>query len=103
MRSYFGAKFKKPFGPIHDRLIERIQDVVVNGGKQAVAMPRGSGKTTITNAAAVWAILNGYRRCVVVVAANTRDARRILKTLETMISKTPALLEDSPEACYPLS
>ena len=103
MRFYFPAKFKKPFGPIHDRLIERIQDVVVNGGKQAVAMPRGSGKTTITNAAAVWAILNGYRRCVVVVAANTRDARRILKTLETMISKTPALLEDYPEACYPLS
>lgn len=103
MRSYFPAKFKKPFGPIHYRLIQRIQDVVLNGGKQAVAMPRGSGKTTITNAAAVWAILNGFRRCVVVVAANTRDARRILKTLETMISKTPELLEDYPEVCYPLA
>ncbi|MBQ2790373.1 MAG: phage terminase large subunit family protein [Thermoguttaceae bacterium] len=100
-RSYFAPKFKKPFGPIHLRLIDALQTTIVSGGKQAVAMPRGTGKTTTSLVAVVWALVNGYRRFVVVVAANTREARRIQKTLASMISQTPTLRRDYPEICVP--
>lgn len=102
-RTYFAKKVKKPFGPIHYALLERLQTTIVEGGKAAVAMPRGTGKTTLSLIAAVWALLNGYRRYIVIVAANTKEARRILKALATMIATNPELLRDYPEVCFPLA
>lgn len=102
-REYFPAKFKKPFGGIHLSLIANLERVIKDGGKQAVAMPRGSGKTTISTVAAIWAILTGRRRFVVVVAANTKEARKLLKSIATIIGTNPLLLEDFPEACYPVA
>ena len=100
--TYFPNKFKKPFGKHHLALIEALENVVNFGGKQAVAMPRGSGKTTIATAAAVWALVTGRRRFVVIVAANTKEARKLLKSIVTVVGETPALLEDFPEICEPV-
>ncbi len=102
-RVYFPKKFKKPFGANHYALIDAIQTAIVFGGKQSIAMPRGTGKTTISNVAVVWALLNGYRRFVVVIAATTREARKILKAIITMISRNAELRRDYPEICVPLA
>lgn len=101
-RSYFKNKFKKPFGKNHLALIEAFQRVISDGGKQAVAMPRGTGKTTIATVAAVWALLTARRRFVVIVAANTKEARKLLKAIAAILTGTKALGEDFPEVCYPL-
>lgn len=100
--TYFPNKFKKPFGACHYRFIEELQRVIENGGKQALAMPRGTGKTTITTCSAVWALLTGKRRFIVVVSANTKEARKLLKSIATILTASPVLAEDFPEVCYPL-
>ena len=101
-KTYFPKKFKKPFGKNHLALIDAFQRVISSGGKQAVAMPRGTGKTTLAVAAAVWALVTGRRRFVVIVAANTKEARKLLKAVSTMLASSPVLALDFPEVCYPL-
>ena len=101
--TYYPKKFKKPFGKNHERLILEIERVVRDGGKQAVAMPRGSGKTTICVGSVVWALVNGWRRFVVVVAANTKEARKLLKAISASLAESRLLAADYPEICYPLS
>lgn len=100
-KTYYPNKFKKPFGKNHLRLIDELERVIKEGGKQAVAMPRGTGKTTIATAAAVWALVTAKRRFVVTIAATTKEARKLLKAISTMLLSA-LLAEDFPEVCYPL-
>ncbi len=99
---YFPEKFKKPFGRNHYALIDAFQRVVSEGGKQAVAMPRGTGKTTLATVAAVWALFSARRRFVVIVAANTKEARKLLKSIVSIVGTNPRLCEDFPEICVPV-
>lgn len=100
---YFPNKFKKPFGKNHYALIKELERVIVFGGKQAVAMPRGTGKTTISLCAGVWAIVSGKRKFLVFVAANTKEARKLLKAASSILTNSPKLADDFPEVCYPLT
>lgn len=100
--TYFPKKYKKPFGRPHLELIRNIERVVLEGGKQAVALPRGSGKTTICIGSCVWALVYGWRRFVVPVAANTKEARKILRAIAASFTSSPTLAEDFPEVCFPL-
>lgn len=102
-REYFPEKFKKPFGKNHLALIDAFQRVISDGGKQAVAMPRGTGKTTIATVAAVWALFSARRRFVVIVAANTKEARKLLKSITSIVGSNPRLRADFPEICVPVA
>jgi hypothetical protein len=64
-------------------LIEKIDRVTKQGGLSALAMPRGSGKTTIIVRAALWALLTGKRRFCVIVASTETAAHRLLKGIKT--------------------
>ena len=101
-RLYFAAKFKKPFGQNHLALIDALQKIVVDGGKQAIAMPRGTGKTTISTVAAIWALVTGRRRFVVIVASNTKEARKLLKSIVQIVGTNQLLCDDFPEICVPV-
>ena len=99
---YFAQKFKKPFGQNHLALIDTLQNVIADGGKQAIAMPRGTGKTTISTVAAIWALLTARRRFVVIVASNTKEARKLLKSIVQIIGSNQLLCQDFPEICVPV-
>lgn len=101
-RLYFPEKFKKPFGKNHLALVDAFQRVIEDGGKQAVAMPRGTGKTTIATVAAVWALFSGRRKFVVIVAANTKEARKLLKSIVSIVGTNSRLFDDFPEICAPV-
>ena len=100
--AYFPEKFKKPFGKNHYALVDAFQRVISDGGKQAVAMPRGTGKTTIATVAAVWALFSARRRFVVIVAANTKEARKLLKAIVAIVGENQRLYDDFPEICAPV-
>ena len=100
--AYFPEKFKKPFGKNHYALIDAFQRVISDGGKQAVAMPRGTGKTTIATVAAVWALFSARRKFVVIVAANTKEARKLLKAIVAIVGENQRLYDDFPEICAPV-
>jgi hypothetical protein len=99
---YFAPKFSKPFGRHHIQFIERLEKIITEGGKQAIAMPRGTGKTTIMIVSAIWSLFYGYRRFVVIIGATKRDALKLLRTIKAAATKNQAMSEDFPEICYPL-
>ena len=101
--TYCAPRFPLPFSPDHDRVIAKLETCVLAGGQFAMAMPRGSGKTTLTEAAILWAILYGYRRYVVPVGATGPHAANIVGSVKAEIETNPMLAADFPEACYPIA
>jgi hypothetical protein len=99
---YFPARFKLAWSSYHLQVIERLQETLIQGGgKFALAMPRGSGKTTMIETSVVWAILFGYCRFIVIIAANKEAANEIIKSIKQAITENDELLKDFPEAVYP--
>ena len=54
---YFPAAFSMPFSADHRLVIGRMEAAILEGGLFALAMPRGSGKTTLAIRAAIWALV----------------------------------------------
>ncbi|MDR0704303.1 MAG: phage terminase large subunit family protein [Planctomycetaceae bacterium] len=99
---YFPKKFKLKWSSYHLEVIKRIEDILKQGGgKLALAMPRGSGKTTLIETAVIWAVLFGHARFIVVVGSNKTEAKKIITNIKNSIIENKAILEDFPEAIYP--
>jgi hypothetical protein len=62
--AYFPAAFYMPWSPDHHRVFGKIERAVRTGGLIAHAMPRDSGKTSITTVASVWAMVYDWWRFV---------------------------------------
>ncbi len=100
--SYFPVVFYLPWSDDHLRVISKIERTVIHGDQLAVAMPRGFGKTKLCEVAVVWAALTGRHRFVVLIAATADLADSALSNIKTHLSSNPLLLEDFPEAVYPI-
>jgi hypothetical protein len=100
--TYFPGVFWRPWSEDHLRVIGKIEKAVREDGLFAFAMPRGSGKTALARCAALWAILYGYRPYVCMIAGSQDNARELLRPVCTFILEEPLLLDDFPEAVYPL-
>jgi hypothetical protein len=101
-RTYFPATFNLPWSTDHRELIDDIQTIVVDGGQKAFAMPRGSGKTSLCEAAVLWATLYGYRLFPLVIGSDASSALEILESIQKELETNELLLEDFPEVCYPI-
>lgn len=99
---YLANTFVYPWSDDHLKVIDRIQRAVLQGGVFALAMPRGSGKSSLIEAAAVWALLFGHRRFVVCIAADEQLAGSMLASMQNQLESHELLLEDFPEVCFPL-
>ena len=91
---YFPDIFYLKWSPIHLETIKAIEEAVVKGAIQCLALPRGSGKTSLCQAAVVWAILTGRRRFGVLIAANQSRANQLLNDIKTWLETNELLLED---------
>lgn len=98
--TFLPGRFTLPFCADHLRVIARLERIVRDGGLLTLAMPRGSGKTELVKAAALWAILYGYRRFVVVIGATATDAVRICEDLKANLSYNDELHAAFPEATH---
>ena len=58
---YFPARFYLPWSADHLKVISRLEECVRSGGRFALAMPRGGGKTSLCGTACLWALYP--RRC----------------------------------------
>lgn len=99
---YFPAAFSLPWSEDHLRVISRIQSAVLDGGLFALAMPRGSGKTTLCERAALWALLYGHRRFVCLIGATEAAAEVMLEHLKIELAFSDALAADFRQVCYPI-
>jgi hypothetical protein len=80
-----------------------IEQVTVRvGGLYAYAMPRGSGKTSLAEAGALWATLYGYRQFPLLLGSDQGSALELLESIRTELECNDLLLADFPEVCYPI-
>lgn len=100
--SYFPQTFHLPWSPDHLKVIARIEQAVIHGGLFAMAMPRGSGKSSICECACIWSVLYGHREFVCLIGSDEGHAMDMLESIKTELDGNELLLQDFPEVVYPI-
>lgn len=100
--TYFPEVYALNWSEDHLRAISKIEQAVLKGGLFALAMSRGSGKSSLTETAAIWAMLYGHREFVVIVGASESAALEILDSIKTELEVNEHLAADFPEVMFPI-
>lgn len=101
-KTYGPEVFPLDWSPDHLKAIAKIEAAVLKGKLFALAMPRGSGKTTLCEWAALWALLYGHHRFCVFIGASEDNAKNSLDTIKGEIEENDLLHEDFQEATHPI-
>jgi len=101
--SYFPETFVLAWSDDHLKVIGKIETAVLQGGLFALALPRGSGKTSISECACLWAMLYGHREFVTLIGATETAALELLDSLKTELEVNENLADDFPEVAYPIA
>lgn len=100
--TYFPAAFVLAWSDDHLRAIDRIESAILHGGLFALAMPRGSGKTTLCEKAVIWALVYRHRRFVCLIGPTEGAAETNLEHIKTELSYNDLLHDDFRNVCYPI-
>ena len=100
--TYFPQTFHLAWSPDHLKVVARIEQAVLHGGLFAMAMPRGSGKTSIAECACLWAVLYGHRDFVCLIGASEVHALEMLESIKMELDGNDRLEADFPEVCHPI-
>lgn len=100
--TYLKARFPLPWSQDHLDQLREIQRVVTDGGLQAIAAPRGDGKTTRLEAGVLWGVLTGRHSYAVLLTATAAHAPKRMHSIKQELLRNDLLLEDWPEVCYPI-
>lgn len=95
-------KFAMDFSDDHEKAIVKMERAILEGEQFALAMPRGSGKTTLIVACVIWAILNGHKRYVSLIGADKKAASKLLSAVKVQLETNNHLLRLYPDAVYPV-
>ncbi len=90
------------FSDDHVRVIGRVQDCVLRGGRFINAVYRGFAKSTISENSLLWAMLYGHRRFGAIFAAEADLATKAITSIKLELSENDLLFEDFPEVCAPV-
>ncbi|MBX3363115.1 MAG: phage terminase large subunit family protein, partial [Phycisphaeraceae bacterium] len=99
---YMPQTFHLKWSPDHLKVISKIETAVLEGGLFAMAMPRGSGKTSLCETACLWAMLYGHREFVALIGSDEDHAANMLDSIKAELENNDLLLEDFPGACFPI-
>jgi hypothetical protein len=100
--AYFPQTFHLAWSPDHLKVIGKIETAVIDGGLFAMAMPRGSGKTTLCETACLWALLYGHREFVALIGSDEEHAADMLDAIKSEMENNDLLEEDFSEVCGPI-
>lgn len=101
-RTYLSHIFTDPLAERHRKACCRLQEVAEIGGKYALAMPRGDGKTQHGVAAMLFAACKGLRHYILLLGATGKGADEVMACVKGELEGNDLLLEDFPEVCYPI-
>lgn len=99
---YFCHIFNMEWSDDHLKAIAKIEQSVLKGGLFALAMPRGSGKSSLCEAAGVWSAVYGHREFVTLIGATESAALEMMESVKTELESNELLAADFPEVCYPI-
>ena len=103
LTTYFPASTGlKPFSDDHQRVITRMQDCILRGGRHLSAVYRGFAKTTMSENAAIWATVYGHRKFCPLIGADEAAAKANVDSIKMELETNGLLYEDFPEVCYPI-
>lgn len=88
-----------PFSKDHFKVLSKLQDCIINGGLFAQAMPRGSGKTTMSIGAACFGLLNGYQKYIALIGSDEQAAVDMLAGVKAMLEYNELIWSAYPEVC----
>jgi len=99
--TYFPHTFTLKWSPDHLTIIRTIETAVTGGGLFTMAMPRGSGKTSLCEIAAIWTCLTrGAYVCL--IGSDKSHAEGMLESIKTELETNEDLAADWPAALYPI-
>ncbi|HNO80560.1 MAG TPA: phage terminase large subunit family protein [Phycisphaerae bacterium] len=99
---YLPQTFHLPWSDDHLKVIAKIEQAVLEGGLFAMAMPRGSGKSSLSETACLWALVYGHREFVALIGADEEHAANMLDSIKVELESNDLLLVDFPEVCFPI-
>lgn len=102
LRTYHNDRYSLEFGDHHKFMIESIVSRARSGGRQAIAAPRGCGKSELVKGLMVYLVLAGLIRFPLAVAATSSLARRLFRDFRQKLATNQLLYEDFPEVCHPV-
>jgi hypothetical protein len=102
LEMYLHAWFPLPWSSDHLEALRLLELTILEGGLYAFAMPRGSGKTSMSEGAVLWAALYGHRKFIVAIAATKKLAESTIDSLKSELEVNDVLAEDFPEVCVPI-
>jgi hypothetical protein len=101
---FFGnGDFEYKFTEAQTEIINAILRAIESGGDQAIAAPRGEGKTYLTEWVTMYAVLTGKVRFVVIFSTTGSDAEDCLKSIKTRFEENGILRSYYPEVCEPIA
>ena len=102
LRTYFPQQYRLQFGKDHRYMIQSVVDNARSGGRQAIAAPRGRGKSEVVKGLTVYVVLAELSRFILPIAATTPLAKRLFTDFKKKLRTNPLLYEDFPEVCHPI-
>lgn len=100
--TYLPHIFNLTWSADHLKVMEKIERSVLEGGLFALAMPRGTGKSSLCEAGGEWAMMYGHRDFITLIGATENAAVEIMDSIKTELEANELLEADFPEVCYPI-
>ncbi len=102
LKFFLPKAFPLKFGTPHSAYIEALDRICTEGGRKAIAMRRGGGKSTITRGMALRAVLYKMRSFVFNLGANDQKADEAIAFWSMVLLRNERIGEAFPEVCVPL-
>ena len=96
LTTYFPERFFMDFSPDHVTVVKEMERVIRFGGSMALAMPRGTGKTTLCECAVVFAALGGFHQYTMLIGADSGAALQSLENIKQEMEYNDLLFADYP-------
>jgi hypothetical protein len=100
--SYFPDQFCLKWSDDHLMVIDKIDRAVLHGELFALAMPRGSGKTSLCQTAVIWSIFYGHHAFVMLIGSDEFSASNSLTSVKIECETNDELYADFPEILHPI-
>lgn len=102
LSTYFPATYYEPFTADRRDMLLSIKRAAMYGGDQAIAAPRGEGKTTLAMDGAFYLMLASLSFFPVVIGKNQDASSDELRALRERVMASERFIEDFPEVGVPL-
>lgn len=102
LKTYLARTFALDWSDDHRRCISKLEDININGGMFALAMPRGQGKTAMCRGATIWCTAYGHRKFPFLINSSGPKAVQTLDYIKVQWYGNRLLQQDFPEIGYPV-